>query len=152
LSPPGFRLHDIADAAAIYVWQNGSYYPSIEAINSGAAVNNNATIPFEAGKRYKIRIINMSALASTSHTLLSPTPLISLFLRTRPKVADGVAVFFIGIDGHNMSVIETDGVEIVPYPIDVLTIAVAQRYSILVEARNETSANYAMTIMQSPDM
>ena len=39
-----------------------------------------------------------------------------------------------------------------PYPIDVLTIAVAQRYSILVTAKNDTSANYAMSVMQSPDM
>jgi iron transport multicopper oxidase len=113
-----------ADAAAIYVWHNGSYYPSAADIASGAAVNDNATIPFEAGKKYRIRIINMSALA----------------------------MFFIGIDGHDMSVIETDGVEITPYPIDTLTVAVAQRYSILVEAKNDTSKNYAITVMQSPDM
>lgn len=62
------------------------------------------------------------------------------------------AVFFIGIDQHDMQVIEVDGVEIEPYPIDVLTAAVAQRYSILVEAKNETGTNYAMSIMQSEDM
>lgn len=56
-----------ADSAAIYIAKNGSYFPSAEAINDGSAVNNNATIPFEAGKKYKIRIINMSALASESH-------------------------------------------------------------------------------------
>lgn len=61
-------------------------------------------------------------------------------------------MFFIAIDGHQINIIETDGVEIAPYPIDQLTIAVAQRYSILVEAKNETDKNYAMSVMQSPDM
>ncbi len=51
-----------------------------------------------------------------------------------------------------MFIIETDGVELEPYPIDQLTIAVAQRYSILVKAKNDTSTNYAMTIMQDTDM
>jgi iron transport multicopper oxidase len=46
------------------VVKDGDYFPSADAIKSGAAVNNNATIPFGAGKTYKIRIINMSALAS----------------------------------------------------------------------------------------
>ena len=58
--------NDPPDSAIIYVLKNGSYYPSSEAISSGAAVSNQATIPFEAGKAYKIRIINMGALASPS--------------------------------------------------------------------------------------
>lgn len=62
------------------------------------------------------------------------------------------SVFYVGLEGHEMSVIEADGVEMVPYPIDTLTVAVAQRYSILVTAKNETSKNYAMSLMQSPDM
>jgi iron transport multicopper oxidase len=61
-------------------------------------------------------------------------------------------VFYINIDQHQMYVIETDGVELEPYPIDVLTVAVAQRYSILVTAKNDTDMNYAMSVMQSPDM
>jgi iron transport multicopper oxidase len=61
-------------------------------------------------------------------------------------------VFWIAIDQHDMFIIETDGVELEPYPIDQLTIAVAQRYSILVKAKNDTSTNYAMTIMQDTDM
>lgn len=51
-----------------------------------------------------------------------------------------------------MQVLEADGVEFEPYAIDTLTIAVAQRYSVLVEAKNDTSKNYAMSVMQSPDM
>ena len=61
-------------------------------------------------------------------------------------------VFFIGIDQHDIYVIEADGVEIAPYKLDVITAAVAQRYSILVTAKNETNVNYAMSVMQSPDM
>ena len=65
--PPGGAkpcLIEIADAAAIYVLHGNEYYPSAEAVSNGSAVNNNATIPFQAGKTYRIRIINMSALAS----------------------------------------------------------------------------------------
>ena len=51
-----------------------------------------------------------------------------------------------------MYVIEVDGVEIQPYPIDILTSAVAQRYSVLVQAKNETNTNYAMSVIQSEDM
>ena len=61
-------------------------------------------------------------------------------------------MFFVAIDQHDMYVIEVDGVEIEPYHIDILTVAVAQRYAILVQAKNQTSSNYAMTFMQSPDM
>ena len=50
----------------MYVVQNGSYFPSSDAVSTGDAVGNNATIPFVAGKTYKIRIINMSAFASVS--------------------------------------------------------------------------------------
>lgn len=54
----------VADAAAIYVLKDGSYVPSVADIASGAAVNDNATIAFQPGKTYRIRIINMAALAS----------------------------------------------------------------------------------------
>lgn len=62
----------ILDSAIIYVAKGDSYFPSADAINSGEAVSNNATIPFEAGKTYKIRIINMSALASKFRLLYFP--------------------------------------------------------------------------------
>ena len=61
-------------------------------------------------------------------------------------------MFWIAIDQHDMFIIETDGVEVEPFRIDVLTVAVAQRYSILVQAKNETSTNYAMTVMQDTTM
>lgn len=55
---------DSIDAAAIYVLHKEQYLPSAEAIRTGEGVNDNASLRFEAGKTYKIRIINMSALAS----------------------------------------------------------------------------------------
>lgn len=55
-----------SDAAAIYVLHKEQYLPSAEAIKTGEGVNDNASMKFEAGKTYKIRIINMSALASES--------------------------------------------------------------------------------------
>ncbi|ORX38813.1 Cupredoxin [Kockovaella imperatae] len=114
----------IPDSAVIYVLHNDTYYPSPESISNGSATNNNAKIHFEPGQTYRIRIVNMGALA----------------------------MFWVNFDQHDMFIIEADGVEMDPYPIDVLTVAVAQRYSILVKAKNETGTNYALSVMQSPDM
>lgn len=61
-------------------------------------------------------------------------------------------MFFIHLDQHDTYVIETDGVEVEPYLIDTVTISIGQRYSLLVQAKNETTANYAMMVSQSPDM
>ncbi|OWZ32979.1 ferro-O2-oxidoreductase [Cryptococcus neoformans c45] len=114
----------VPDSAVIYLVKDGRYYPSAEDVANGAAVSDNLSIPFEAGKKYKIRVINMSALA----------------------------MFYIALDQHNINVIEVDGVEIEPYSVDALPLSVAQRYSILVEAKNETDRNYAMTVMQDVGM
>lgn len=114
----------VPEGMAIYVLHNGTYFPSAEAINSGEACNDNATIVFEAGKTYRIRVINMAALS----------------------------MFYVAFDQHQMQVIEMDGVDTEPYEIDVLTAAVAQRYSVLVTAKNETGTNYALSVFQSEDM
>jgi iron transport multicopper oxidase len=63
---PSVRPPDYLDSAAIYVLHKDEYLPSAEAIRSGEGVNDNAKIHFEPGKTYKIRIVNMSALASES--------------------------------------------------------------------------------------
>jgi iron transport multicopper oxidase len=104
-------------------------------------VNDNAKMHFQPGKTYKIRIVNMSALASE----FSP----ALKCAEAPTHA---AVFYIALDQHDIYVIETDGIEIEPYKLEVITISVAQRYSILVTAKNETNLNYAMSIMQAEEM
>ncbi|KAJ7512531.1 Fet3 protein [Mycena galericulata] len=118
----------VPDAGLIYFAQNGTYLGprSGTSPESGTSVgfNENATLPFEAGKTYRLRIVNTSAFA----------------------------MFYFWIDGHDMRVIEVDGTDIEEYPIDLVTVTVAQRYSILVTARNDTSANWAIHANMDPTM
>ncbi|CAO1614394.1 unnamed protein product [Parajaminaea phylloscopi] len=86
--------------------------------------NEDAVMPFQAGKTYRIRLINMSALA----------------------------MFQFWIDGHDMRIVEADGVDTKEYPIDRITLSVAQRYSILVTAKNDTSQNWKMHANMDPSM
>ncbi|BGP10757.1 ferroxidase fet3 [Rhodotorula toruloides] len=100
----------VPDALLIYAASNGTYLPS----NDDVKFNGNLSIPFEAGKTYRIRVLNTGIFATT----------------------------FFWIDGHDMRVIEADGVDTEEFPVDYLNIAVAQRYSVLVTARNDTSENF----------
>lgn len=61
-------------------------------------------------------------------------------------------MFFINFDQHDVQVIEVDGIDIEPSPVTTLTIAIGQRYSLLVTAKNSTDTNYALSINQSEDM
>ncbi|KAK6524517.1 hypothetical protein TWF281_011424 [Arthrobotrys megalospora] len=67
----------------------------------------------QAGKRYKFRIVNTSV---TSHLTFS-------------------------IDGHDLEVISTDFVPIVHYTTSNLTIAIGQRYEVIVTANADISTN-----------
>ena len=51
------------------------------------------------------------------------------------------------IDGHEMRVIEADGTDIEEFPVDHLTLSVAQRYSVLVTARNDTNSHFLIHAM-----
>ncbi|KAG2137407.1 Fet3 ferroxidase [Suillus bovinus] len=111
----------IPDSALVYFSTNGSYLPPITGshpspVTSAVGFNENATLPFEPGKTYRLRIINMGAFAG----------------------------FYFWIDGHEMRIIEADGTDTQEQPADVLNLAVAQRYSVLVTARNDTSSNWAI--------
>lgn len=66
-----------------------------------------------AGKRYRIRLISMSAFAA----------------------------FNVWIDGHDFEIFEVDGIPITPYRLDSLPLSPAQRYSILLTAKS-TTFNY----------
>jgi hypothetical protein len=55
-----------AESALIYVAKNGKYLNTQAELSAGTGVNDEAVLPFEAGKKYRVRIINMSALSSTS--------------------------------------------------------------------------------------
>ncbi|KAG1862535.1 Fet3 ferroxidase [Suillus subalutaceus] len=112
----------IPDSALIYFSQNGSYLPPIPGSNpspvtSAVGFNENATLPFEPGKTYRLRIINFGAFAG----------------------------FYFWIDGHEMQIIEADGTDTQEQSVDMLSVSVAQRYSVLVTARNDTtSSNWAI--------
>ncbi|KAJ7499908.1 laccase [Mycena latifolia] len=66
-----------------------------------------------AGKRYRLRVINISAFAG----------------------------FTFSVDGHTFDVIETDGIETVPLTVTSFDIYVAQRYSVVLTA-NQPVNNY----------
>ncbi|KAI0036238.1 Fet3 protein [Vararia minispora EC-137] len=111
----------VPNSGLLYFAQNGSYLGPISGSSptgSSAAVgfNENATLPFQPGKTYRLRIVNVGAFAAQ----------------------------WFWIDGHQMRIIEVDGTDVEEFPINLIQIAVAQRYSILVTALNDTSANYAV--------
>jgi FtsP/CotA-like multicopper oxidase with cupredoxin domain len=56
------------------------------------------------------------------------------------------------MEDHEMQIIEVDGVEVKPYTVDELSVSAAQRYSLLIEAKNETDKNYAFMVYQNTDM
>lgn len=76
--------------------------------------NENSTLPFQPGKTYRIRVINTSALA----------------------------MFWFWIDGHQLRIIEVDGTDVEEAPVDIQSLSVAQRFSFLVTARNDTNNNW----------
>ncbi|KAJ7843746.1 Cu-oxidase-domain-containing protein [Mycena olivaceomarginata] len=72
-----------------------------------------AAVSVVPGKRYRFRLINISARSQ----------------------------FFFSIDNHTMTVIEADGVATEPHEVNILLIHTSQRYSIVVAA-NQAVGNY----------
>jgi FtsP/CotA-like multicopper oxidase with cupredoxin domain len=75
------------DSSLVYFAQNSTYLGPIPGttptgVTSAVGFNENATLPFVPGKTYRLRIVNTSAFA----------------------------MFFFWIDGHEMRIIEVDGV------------------------------------------
>ncbi|KAG6841148.1 hypothetical protein C0991_001425 [Blastosporella zonata] len=119
----------VPDAPLIYFAQNATYLGPIAGtspapVTSAVGFNENATLPFQPGKTYRLRVINTSAFAA----------------------------FFFWVDGHDMRIIEVDGTDVEESPIDLISVTVAQRYSVLVTARNDTSANWAIHANMDTDM
>ncbi|KAJ6491361.1 Fet3 protein [Mycena vitilis] len=118
----------VPDSGLIYFAQNGTYLGPKSGTsplsNTAVGFNENATLSFVPGKTYRLRIVNTSAFA----------------------------MFFFWIDGHDMRVIEVDGTDVEETPIDLVTLTVAQRYSVLVTARNDTTANWAVHANMDTDM
>ncbi|CAI2167772.1 17337_t:CDS:10 [Funneliformis geosporum] len=65
-----------------------------------------AVYKFKSGKRYRLRLINTSAMAH----------------------------FIFSIDSHPLMIIEADGSYTIPYTVNRLPIAIGQRYSVIVKA------------------
>ncbi|WFD28472.1 hypothetical protein MNAN1_003483 [Malassezia nana] len=86
--------------------------------------NDQITLPFEPGKTYRLRMINMAALS----------------------------MFHVWLEGHDMEIIEADGVDMEPLPVDSVSLSVAQRYSVLVRARNDTDRDWTLHANMDPDM
>ncbi|KAH9478002.1 Iron multicopper oxidase fer1 [Psilocybe cubensis] len=119
----------VPDSALIYFAQNSTYLGPVagsspSSVTSAVGFNENATLPFEPGKTYRLRIVNTSAFSA----------------------------FFFWIDGHDMRIIEVDGTDVQESPIDLLSITVAQRYSVLVTARNDTTSNWVIHANMDTDM
>lgn len=79
----------------------------------GGPLSSLAVVPVEHGKRYRFRIVGASCDPWFNFT----------------------------IDGHPMTVIETDGIETEPLVVDSLAVFAGQRYSVVVTA-NQTVGNY----------
>lgn len=89
-----------------------------EPVPNSALMNDtqDLTIPVEHGKTYLLRLANVGAFASQ----------------------------YFWIEGHTMRIVEVDGVWTDAAETDMIYITSAQRYSVLVTMKNETSQNYAM--------
>ncbi|KAI5863528.1 putative ferroxidase [Durotheca rogersii] len=75
----------------------------------------NLTVPVEPGKTYLFRVVNMGAFAGQ----------------------------YLWFEGHNMTIVEVDGVYHQPAVAEMIYLSAAQRCSFLVTTKNETTANYA---------
>ena len=73
----------------------------------------NEVISVEAGKTYRLRIINVAALSYLNF----------------------------GVEGHSLTIVEADGTFVDPYKVDFLEINAGQRYSVLLTA-SQPPANY----------
>ena len=90
-----------------------------EPIPYSALVNDGTTTSFamSPGKTYYFRIINMATFSQ----------------------------IFLNFEEHNMTIIEIDGVYTKPQEVESLWIATAQRYGVLITAKDASTRNYAFT-------
>lgn len=108
-------------------WYLSIFNPSgAEPVPESGLINHQTGAKFEfvPGKVYRLRIINMSALA----------------------------MFHVHIDGHEMEIIEVDGIDVERKKVTSFPVTAAQRYSILVTAKNDTSQNYVFHADMDPSM
>ncbi|KAJ1988712.1 ferroxidase fet3 [Coemansia sp. RSA 1358] len=80
-------------------------------------------IHFKPNKTYRIHLVNMGSLYSVK----------------------------VSLPGHNISVVEVDGIYTEPLEVDLIDIATAQRYSILVKTHDTADFNYRFNITMHVD-
>lgn len=73
------------------------------------------SISVEPGKTYLVRMVNMGAFAAQ----------------------------YVWFEGHTIQVVEVDGIYTEPAEADMIYLTAAQRYSVLITAKNTTEANFA---------
>ena len=73
------------------------------------------SIKIEPGKTYLLRIVNMGAFAAQ----------------------------YVWFEDHTMRIVEVDGIYTEPTEANMLYMTAAQRYSVLITAKNNTDANFA---------
>ncbi|GFF43313.1 iron transport multicopper oxidase FET3 [Aspergillus udagawae] len=97
-----------------------------EPVPKAALMNDtqNLTVAVEPGKTYLFHLVNVGAFASQ----------------------------YFWIEGHTMKIVEVDGVWTNASEAQMIYIASAQRYSVLVTMKNETSQNYAMVGSMDTDL
>ncbi|KAK4042729.1 multicopper like protein [Parachaetomium inaequale] len=81
-------------------------------------------VPLQPGKTYLFRMVNIGAFA-------------------------GQYVWF---EGHNMTILEVDGVYTHPAEASMIYLSAAQRCSFLITARNDTSANFPIVASMDTDL
>ncbi|KAI8967984.1 multicopper oxidase-domain-containing protein [Mycotypha africana] len=84
----------------------------------------NDTLSFQPGKTYRLRLINMSAFS----------------------------MYYFSIDGHDLDIIEIDGIDVQRQTVKNVYLTAAQRISVLVTAKNSTDTNYYMHADMNTDM
>jgi iron transport multicopper oxidase len=73
------------------------------------------SVKIEAGKTYLFRIVNMGAFAAQ----------------------------YVWFEDHTMRIVEVDGIYTEPTDAEMIYMTAAQRYAVLVTAKNTTDANFA---------
>ncbi|KAL8899555.1 MAG: hypothetical protein Q9207_006139 [Kuettlingeria erythrocarpa] len=82
------------------------------------------SINVEPGKTYMFRIVNMAAFAAQ----------------------------YLWFEGHTMRIVEVDGIYTEAAEADMIYLTAAQRYSVLVTTKNDTSSNFAIVGSMDQDL
>ncbi|KAI4254903.1 MAG: hypothetical protein LQ352_002831 [Teloschistes flavicans] len=97
-----------------------------EPVPDAALMNDtqNLNINVEPGKTYMFRIVNMAAFAAQ----------------------------YLWFEGHTMRIVEVDGIYTEAAEAEMIYITAAQRYSVLITTKNDTSANFAIVGSMDQDL